>query len=268
MNGRVTVVTPTFNRAKQLKAALDSVLTQSRGPIEHIICDNLSSDETSEVVNVYARQAAFPVVYKRERDTGIYQAMNRALEIARGDSVFILNDDDQLHGPPTLARFEDCLNNSDASLVYGDTLWLDTATGEKKYRRHNQMNRLTLVHKGISQQAILYRKEVFKQCGNFDESFRIAGDYEWLLRALVRERVPAIYLRKPFAICALGGLSNSEKTVEQRHRERHEATARHYSEKDIQLAGKYRRYIRKFPLGTTILNWFHPLRLNITTRSS
>ncbi|MDX1951813.1 MAG: glycosyltransferase, partial [Verrucomicrobiota bacterium] len=157
----VTVITPTFNRSSELKEALASVLKQSLPPKEHIICDNCSEDETEAVVKAYADEAPYRVIYKRERDTGIYQAMNRGLATANGEFLFILNDDDQFHGPTVLDRFSACLSGSGAEFIFGDTVWLDRNTGEKKYRRHNQMNRLTLVQKGISQQAILYRKSAF-----------------------------------------------------------------------------------------------------------
>ncbi|MDX1952572.1 MAG: hypothetical protein SFY81_10320, partial [Verrucomicrobiota bacterium] len=71
---------------------------------------------------------------------------------------------------------------------------------------------------------------------------------------------------KPMAICALGGLSNSDQTIEKRKRERREATLRYYTEQEIELAGRYRRIYRKIPGGSMVMNWFYPLRLNLKTR--
>jgi glycosyltransferase len=262
-NWKVTLITPTFNRAAQLEQALASVLHQSVLPHEHIICDNCSSDATSAVVQNYTANAPFPVVYRREQDRGIYQAMNRALQAATGNTIFILNDDDQFHNPDVLRVFGNCLAASQADLIYGDTVWRDPATESRKYRHHKNINKLTLVHKAISQQAIFYNARVFEKCGLFDETFKIAGDYEWLLRAFLGKKIAAVYLNRPVTVCSLGGLSNSTVEEERRRAERREATMRWYTEREVELSGLYRHRIRKFPLGTTLFNLFCPLKLNI-----
>ena len=259
----MTIVTPTFNRAAELQQALASVLSQSVLPCEHIICDNLSEDFTATVVGDYAANAPFPVVYLRQRDTGMYQAMNRALERATGDSIFVLNDDDQLHNSEVLRRFGACLAETEADLVYGDTVWLDPTTQRRQYRRHNQINKATLVHKTISQQAIIYSKAVFAKCGAFDESFRIAGDYDWLLRAFLKHQIFAVYLNRPMALCSLGGLSNSSSAADRRRAERRQVIQRWYSEREVKLSGWYRKYLRRFPFGTALMNCLLPIKLRI-----
>lgn len=259
----VSIVTPTFNRAEQLRQALSSVLTQSVYPCEHIICDNLSTDDTTKIVKDYAANSTFPVIHLRERDNGIYHAMNGAIRRSVGGAIYVLNDDDKIHGTEVLKIFASSLGQLQLDLIYGDTVWVNNATGEKKYRRHNQVNKMTLVQKAISQQAVLYSRQVFEKCGLFDESFRIAGDYEWLLRAMLKHRIAAGYLKRPMAFCSLGGMSNSDSAAELRRSERRTATDSYYTPREIELAGSYRGWIRKIPLGTTIFNLFCPLRLNI-----
>lgn len=262
---KITVLTPTFNRADTLVRAIDSVLGQTQAPVEHLILDNLSADRTSDVVADYARRAAYPVVHLRERDSGMYDALNKGLTRASGDAIYILNDDDAIADPQVLHLLSTCMEQTSADLVYGDVFWLDPQTGRKTARRHNQVNKLTLVHKGMNQPAMLHRATLFQQCGNYDVSYRIAGDHEWLLRVFLGHRIAATYLRHPVAICSLGGLSNAEQWRKRASEERHRALGQWYNERELSRSQLYRKYVRKLPLGTHLFHWFEPLKLRITS---
>ena len=74
---KITVITPTFNRAIKLKRNIESVKSQTFLDIEHIIVDNMSMDGTEQIVKSYQQEASYPVTYIRERDTGPYEAMNK-----------------------------------------------------------------------------------------------------------------------------------------------------------------------------------------------
>lgn len=260
---KISVITPTFNRAETLRKSLESVRCQTLPPHEHIIMDNLSKDDTPDVVEAYARRAPYEVVYVREADTGVANAMNKGLDRVRGEAVYILNDDDAVHDAEVFQIMSHCMAEMKTDLVYGDVDWLDPETGERTRRRHNQVNKLTLVHKGMNQPAILHRAEVFPRCGQYDEEFRIAGDHEWLLRAFIKFDVSATYLRRTVAICALGGLSNSEASANRRSQERKAATERWFSPEQVRFSNTYRRFVRKLPFGTQLFNLFHPLQLRI-----
>jgi glycosyltransferase involved in cell wall biosynthesis len=261
----ISVITPTFNRAASLERALDSVLAQSLAPKEHVIADNLSTDGTQQIIERYIQRAPFPVIYLREKDTGMYQALNRGIERATAQACYFLNDDDQIFDARVLEIMAACLTATDADLVYGDVLLFDPATGREQLRRHNQVNKMTLVHKGINQPAMLYRSSVFKTCGRFDEGYRIASDHEWLLRAFVKHDIRATYLKMPLARFALGGLSGDERLAAKRREERQRATAAWYTPEAVKLSTTYRKYVRKIPFGTALFNWIHPLQLRIQT---
>ena len=261
----ISVLTPTFNRAHTLPRAVASVLAQSHAPVEHLILDNLSTDTTADAVADYARRAAYPVVHIRERDTGMYDALNRGIARATGEAIYILNDDDALADPRALGLLAACMAQTTAEVVYGDIFWLDPDSGKQTLRRHNQVNKLTLVHKGMNQPAMLHRASVFQRCGTYDTSYRIAGDHEWLLRVFLRHDIAGTYLRYPVAVCALGGLSNAEQWRQRASEERHRAIHAWYSDREIAHSNRYRKFVRKLPLGTHLYHWLHPLKLRIRT---
>ena len=205
------------------------------------------------------------MVYVREPDTGVANAMNKGLARATGDAIYILNDDDAIFDRDVFRIMSACLQEMGTDLVFGDVDWLDPETGHRSRRRHNQVNKLTLIHKGMNQPAILHRAAVFQQCGVYDEEFRIAGDHEWLLRAFMKFNVSATYLRLPVALCALGGLSNSETFATRRSAERRKATERWFTPRQIERSNTYRRLIRRFPFGTQAFHLIEPLKLRINS---
>jgi glycosyltransferase involved in cell wall biosynthesis len=261
---KISIVTPTWNRARQLQSSIDSVTCQQHYPWEHIIVDNMSTDETTEVVRGYAQAVTYPVRHIREKDGGIYEAMNKGLALATGDVLYFLNDDDMLYAPEVLEIMGQCLKFAKADLVFGDVVLL-CAEGQQiqSYRRHRQLNRLTLVERTITQQAIFYRREVFRRCGGFDTGLRIAADHEWLLRAFLRHDIQGIYLKRPVAKFRAGGVSNDAASQEIHRKEREAVTMNYFSKREVTAARLYRRLLRKVPLGATLLNLVVPLRLNV-----
>jgi len=260
---KISVITPTFNRANTLPRALETVLTQTCQPFEHLITDNLSTDGTTAVVENYARRAPYRVLHLREQDTGVANAMNKGIARASGDAIYILNDDDAIADAHVFRLLSACMEQTAADLVYGDVFWLNPDTGAKTLRRHNQVNKMTLAHKGMNQPAMLHRRSVYQRCGVYDESYRIAGDHEWLLRAFLKHDVPATYLRYPMAVCSLGGLSNAEKWRQRASEERHRAMATWFSAQEVARSRAYRQIFRKLPFGTQLFHLFQPLKLRI-----
>lgn len=262
---KISVLTPTFNRARTLARTVASVVAQSHAPIEHILLDNLSTDTTADVVADYARRAAYPVVYIRERDTGMYDALNKGIARATGEAIYILNDDDTLADVGVFRLLAACMEQTAADVVYGDIFWLDQDSGKQTLRRNNQINKLTLVSKGINQQAMLHRATVYQRCGLYDQGYRIAGDYEWLLRVFLKNNIPATYLRHSVAVCSLGGLSNAAQWRQRASEERQRAIQKWYSEREIARSKAYRKFYRKLPFGTLLFQLFQPLTLRIRT---
>ena len=105
MKPKISIVTPTFNRVKELKCNFDSVAKQTYKNKEHLIIDNLSSDGTEELIKKYKTEVSYPVVYIREKDFGIYNAMNKGIKNASGEWIHILNSDDYYYSNDSLAIF-------------------------------------------------------------------------------------------------------------------------------------------------------------------
>lgn len=260
---KISIVTPTWNRAAMLRSCLDSVKNQQTPPLEHIIVDNMSTDGTLNVVREYAQSTPYTVRHVREADNGIYEAMNKGVAWVTGDALHFLNDDDMFSAPNVLQVMGRCLTFSQADIAFGDVILLSEGLHAQSYRCHRQVNRLTLVERTITQQAVFYRRSIFDRCGTFDAKLRIAADHEWLLRAFLRHDIRAVYLKRPVALFRTGGVSNDQQTREAHRREREKITADYFSTREIKAARLYRSLLRKVPLGASLLDLFVPLRLRV-----
>jgi len=266
---KISIITPTWNRCGSLPRMIQSVEMQAERPMEHLIVDNLSTDDTVTLISAYAARAPYPVIHMREGDKGIYDAMNQGAAMAHGDALYFLNDDDALFNPSSLGLLSAALKLAPSGLAFGDVIVRDPTSGAERRRNHRQMNRLTLAEKSICQQATIYSRKAFDAVGFFDARLKAAGDYEWMIRGLVGHRIPAIYLRSVIAIFASGGISSDPALSEEFRAEMNLVTERHFSATIRSRALRYRRFWRKLPWGLNCCPGYeHADRLSVTSRTA
>ena len=266
---KVSIVTPTWNRAATLKRTLESIESQTLTPFRHVIVDNLSDDETSDLVCDYKKRAAYEVVHLCERDRGIYDAMNKGANAAGGEALYFLNDDDRLLAPDSLELLARALVLVPAGVVFADVTVFDPAQETSKIRTHRQVNRLTLAEKSICQQATLYSRKAIETVGGFDAGLRAAGDYDWMIRALVRDRIQSVYLRQTVAVFTAGGISSDPAHAMEFRAEMDAVAGRYFSPEVRERALRYRHFWRKIPWGLRFCPGSEKSdRLNVISRFS
>lgn len=183
----ITIVTVTYNAAATLPPTLESVRSQDFDRFEHLIIDGASTDGTLDI----ARRDAHPwETVISERDRGLYDAMNKGLDRARGDYVMFLNAGDTLHAPDTLSRIARViLDNDFPGVVYGQTDIVDCSRHRVAGRHLEAPEHLTLKSFAegmvVCHQAFIALKRI---TGPFDLSYRFSADYEWCIRVLQHSR--------------------------------------------------------------------------------
>ena len=128
---KISIITITYNSAKTVQRALDSVQNQHYSDIEHIIVDGASSDGTREIVEKYAADHK-NVRYISEPDKGIYNALNKGIQMATGDVIGFLHSDDMLYSSDSIGKIAASFENESVDVVYGD---LQYCHGDKVIRR-------------------------------------------------------------------------------------------------------------------------------------
>ncbi|MCB2050457.1 MAG: glycosyltransferase [Novosphingobium sp.] len=173
----VSVVTATFNALEGLKATVQSVAEQTAASVEHIIIDGASHDGTRE----YLESLGGQVRWISEPDEGIADAMNKGIAMARGEWILILQAEDRFASVENLQKLLPALGQH-YDIVACDVALLRQG-GVVERRRARPLGLLTEFKMTNPHQGMLCRRNVYEKIGVFDPSFRIAMDYEFLLRA-------------------------------------------------------------------------------------
>ena len=200
---KVSIITPTYNAQNDIESCILSVANQSYKNIEHIIIDGLSTDKTLEIVKKYAKKYSHIKIIS-ERDKGIYDAMNKGIDLSSGSWIYFLGSDDLLFRDNVL---EDVFaKNDDHNLfdfLYGDVMWGDT---QRIY--DGKFSTLKLTKKNICHQAIFCRKELFSKFGKFDLTYKVLSDWAFNLKMFGLDDVRKKYINIVVARYTIKGFSS------------------------------------------------------------
>lgn len=175
-NLKVSIITVSYNSADTIEQTIQSVLNQTYKNIEYIIIDGQSTDGTVNVVRKYER---FIDCFVSESDNGIYDAMNKGITHATGDIIGILNSDDW-YEEEAVAMVVRCFRDRDAELVYGKK-WVVNKNGKRKC--HNKQPLEHIWHTPVVPHSTVFvKREIYIKYGVFDTKYKIAADYELILR--------------------------------------------------------------------------------------
>ena len=178
-NPLISVITITFNAEKELPRTMKSVMEQTCHDYEHIIIDGASTDHTLDIArkNKEARILSEP-------DKGLYDAMNKGLQMAKGDYVIFLNAGDTFRTPETLELYEEGARKG-YDIIYGDTMVVDKDGFDLHPRHHSAPDILTKesFSKGmlICHQAFMVKKTIAPK---YDLTYRFSADYDWTIKCI------------------------------------------------------------------------------------
>lgn len=182
----VSIVTTTRNRKTLLAKTIDSVLSQSYPSIEHIVIDAKSDDDTVELIKSYEpayKQRGYALRWISEKDSGQGEGMNKGLRMVTGDRIVLLNDDDWLAGDSiaTYARVFD--ENPNIDFVYGpeEVHYEGGMVKRFEYRAYTFKDAIKRGY-SIPQSQCMFKSELIKKYGVFDESLRHVAEFELFLR--------------------------------------------------------------------------------------
>lgn len=205
---KISIITACYNSSATIGDTLQSVSMQNYHDIEHIIVDGASSDNTLEIVGY------FPHVTKvvSEKDKGIYDAMNKGVALATGEVIGILNSDDVYVDRFVISRVMKEFEKPDTDAVYADL----------QYVKFNDVEKVTRTwHSGrFSKRKFYYgwmpphptffvKRTVYEKIGNFNCALKSAADYEFMLRALLKNDFKARYIPEVLVKMRTGGMSNA-----------------------------------------------------------
>jgi glycosyltransferase involved in cell wall biosynthesis len=204
---KISVITAVLNGLDVVKRTVDSVLAQTYPNVEYIVIDGASTDGTTEYLQ--SRRHDFAGL-RSERDRGAYEAFNKGLSLATGDVIGYLNAGDVFANHDVLRRIVAPFNNPEIGAVFGDVAMIRTADTTRVVRRYSSKTfRPSRVRFGFmpAHPTLYMRRATYDLCGDYDASFKIAGDYELVIRSFVKRRTNYIYIPEVLVRMPVGGLS-------------------------------------------------------------
>jgi glycosyltransferase involved in cell wall biosynthesis len=204
---KISVVTVSYNSERHIQRCFDSVLAQTTPVFEHIVVDGLSEDGTGLIIaNYLSQETKYRKVYISERDSGVYEAMNKGIKASQGDYIWFLNSDDRLGNSGVIARVDELIAENGATMVAGDTLIRDDTRVVRRYSATGARSRY------FPQQphpSLLVDLHFLRRHGIFfDESKKMLSDYKMQLEILKKQGTLAVH-NETFTEMFVGGITNS-----------------------------------------------------------
>ena len=209
---KISIVTAAYNSGATLRDTMESVLRQTYKDIEYIVVDGGSGDDTMDIVREYEPLFGGRMRYVSEPDRGIYDAMNKGIGMATGDVVGMLNSDDFYTSVDVLDGVARVMSHTGVDAVYGDVHYVNDGDLGKcvRYYSSRLFGRGWMRFGFMPAHPSFYcRRSVYERDGAFDFSYRVAADFENLLRLIFVHRISICYMPVDFVTMRTGGASSS-----------------------------------------------------------
>jgi len=207
---KVSVITVCYNSEKTIASTLDSIASQTHDNIEHVIVDGGSTDGTINIVKQKLRDGD---VFVSEPDEGLYDAMNKGVDLATGNIVGVLNSDDFYESDDAVATVVEMFRHTpEADLVFGDVVFVSPDNLNKVIRLYRAAHfRPWKLRFGWMppHPATFVRKSAYERVGKYRLDMRIAADYDMFVRWLLVAGLKWQYLDRVLVRMRAGGVSTS-----------------------------------------------------------
>lgn len=201
---KLSVITINFNNKVGLQKTIDSVVGQNFSDFEWIVIDGGSTDGSRELIEKYADHISYRV---SEPDTGVYNAMNKGIKVAKGEYVNFMNSGDCFASSTILS--EVFANHHTADVVYGYMMRgnIDGEVNNQSMMKPN-LSWIDLYYDGLPHQSTFIKRSLFDELGFYDESLKAVADWKFFVDAFAYHKATSEFIPKKISIYAEGGISD------------------------------------------------------------
>lgn len=206
---KVSIITVTYNAAATIRDTIESVLAQDYPNIEHIIIDGASKDNTVEIVQSYGDRIAR---FVSEPDRGMYDGMNKGIKLATGDAIAILNADDVYINSHVISTIVEHFQQQQVDSVFADLIYVKHDEPDKIVRYYSSAH----FHPDKfaygwmpAHPTFVVKRWAFDRYGFFKTDYKIAADYELLIRFLAIHQMSYHYIPQVLVKMRTGGASTA-----------------------------------------------------------
>ena len=197
----LSIIIPTYNAGKTMSIAMESILCQTFKNFEVLVIDGNSTDNTIAVVNKYI--SIYPNIHiVSEKDKGIYDAMNKGIEKAKGEWLYFIGSDDALFDIHVLQKVNIEMKKKNSHVLYGN---VNSSFYGGKYDGEFTCKKLTRLN--ICHQAIFFHNSIFKRIGYYNRKYNVAADWDHNIKWFFNRNIKRRYIDMIIADFADGGYS-------------------------------------------------------------
>jgi len=219
MKDKISIITINLNDKIGLDKTIKSIVNQTYQVIELLVIDGASTDGSLEVLNNYKENIDYVV---SEKDSGIYEAMNKGVVKSTGKYVLFLNSGDVLNSNSAI---EDFVNHDKftGDIIYGDYKFEE---GEKIYP--DQITPFYFLKTSLPHQSTFFKRDVFDIIGLYDESYQISSDRAFYVKCFLSNQFKFQHIKYSLTLYDLKGLSNDTKYLELKKKEDQQIFEKYY----------------------------------------
>lgn len=209
---KLSIITTAFNSSFTIYFTTDSVINQTYQNIELIIKDGGSTDNTVNIIKEYESKFNGRLKWISEKDNGIYDAMNKGIDMATGDIIGILNSDDFFTSNTVLEEVAKAFEDETIDAVYGDVHFVNDNDLTKCVRYYSsKIFHRSLMRIGLmpAHPSFYIRRSCLEKFGLYKTNYKIAADFEFLLRTIYKGKIRTKYLPIDMVTMRTGGASTA-----------------------------------------------------------
>lgn len=202
---KISIITVVFNDEKHIEITIKSVISQTSKDFEYIIIDGDSVDRTKEIISKYNN---YINIYVSEKDKGIYDAMNKAINYCSGDYILFLNSGDKLFEPNTVSKIINEINQIKPDIFLGSYNYVQDISN---FNKTVHVKPLNYYFKGMvtNHQSCLFKRQIHAKF-KYDLRFKLVADYHLLFK-LFLEGKHFFVSKETISIISVGGLSDNNR---------------------------------------------------------
>lgn len=204
---KISLITVCYNSERTIEDTLKSVLEQEYKNYEYLIIDGASKDHTLDIIKKYESRFNGNLKIISEKDKGLYDAMNKGIKMAKGDIIGILNSDDVLASSHVFEKIVNTFENNDIDGLYSDLIFLDEnlVNPVRNFIAHKQSKKFGW---HPPHPTLYLKRQIYDTIGCFDLNYRIAADYDFMLR-LLHNDAKLFYIKDYLVKMRSGGVSTN-----------------------------------------------------------
>lgn len=209
---KISIITVCLNAKATIENTFHSIFSQIYKNYELIVIDGGSTDGTLDIIEHYkARISPERFYHSSGSDNGIFDAMNKGIKVASGDFLFFLNANDVFNNEFVLDQVASILTqNPEAKILFGDIDYISEAGESQIQTFDNIKTDFSLIFNNICHQSMFYNRSLFETFGDYPAEYKIYSDWDFNIKCLVKNKIPALYIPTVISKFKLGGLSTNK----------------------------------------------------------